>query len=330
MRSIILLLTIAGFVMLGGIAANSQSEGTQQMEGQWGEIGKEYTLGKAENDPMNFTLRSVEFVTTRVTVGDNTWVPKGNEKFLVLHYTIHNPQNEERSASWNSFDFTAIDSTNQSNEFTQNVGQEDNSLEIGGSFSLKPAQEVKVYTFIIVPAKGVVPKLIVKRGEGPVLRYDLKDKVAPLAAPYADPSDLTGFTSLADVPSVMGTFYPIGMFDFRLDSVSYTGDTINEMTPEEGSQFLVLNVTFKNMTGEKQSVYFNAFNPSVKAESGESIDFNQYLLSATRDSELSTEVNPGQEIKGRMFFQVFTDDPATNFVMVEGWEENARTFSFGV
>ena len=51
----------------------------------------------------------------------------------------------------------------------------------------------------MVPAAGVVPKLIVEREQGaPVIRYDLRGKVKALPQPFADPSDTTGATARED------------------------------------------------------------------------------------------------------------------------------------
>ena len=335
MRTMKLTLTIICLAVAGGLMATTQTlavlasdtQGTSQMAGEWAEMGKEYTINP--NDPMNFTLRSAEFLATRIKIGNEIYYPKGDEKFLVLHYTIHNPQDSEKNATWNTFDFTAVDATNENREYSQYVGQEDNSLEIG-NIDLKPAQEIKAYTFIIVPAKGVIPKLIVKRGDAPVLRFDLKGKVTPLAAPYADPSDPTGCTALKEVPAVMGTWYPTGRFDIRLDSASYTNETYVEYAPEEGRHHLLLNVTIKNPAGAAQNIAWSTFNPEVKVESGEKIEYNQNLLHSKRDEVLNADLDPDQEIKARFFFQVYTDDPAAKFIILDGYDEGNRKFVFDV
>jgi hypothetical protein len=336
MRGLIFALTIGCLISAINLASNAQAyvlcatsvQGTTQMAGEWAEIGKEYTLGV--EDPMNFELRSVEFVASRVIVGEDIFAPKADEKMLVIHYTIHNPQSEERNASWNTFNFTVVDATNQNAEFSQYVGQEDNSLEIG-SINLKPAQEIKVYTFFIVPAKGVIPKLIVKRPDGLVLRYDLKDKVTPLPAPYADPSDSTGATALKEVPWPIGSYCPIGKFDIKFDSAMYTDETYVEYSPEEGTHHLLLNVTIKNPSSQTQTVYWSTFNPGIKTAGGETIAYNQYLLHAKRDEVLEAELEPGQEVRGRFFFQVYKDDPAAKLLVREGPDDdNGRLYSFDV
>lgn len=66
-------------------------QGTTQLAGDVGVIGKAFTIGKNEN-AINFTLTSAEFSVSRVTVGEDVYTPKADEKLLVLRYTVHNPQ----------------------------------------------------------------------------------------------------------------------------------------------------------------------------------------------------------------------------------------------
>ena len=295
------------------------------MEGQWAELGKEYTLHP--DSPMDFELTSAEFIATRILVGEDVFWPKADEKLLVLHFTIHNPQDSEASACWNTFTFTAVDAKNENREYSQYVGQEENSEAL--NMYLKPAQEIKAYTFIVVPAEGVIPKLIVQRSDSPVLRYDLKDKVKPLEKPYVDESDPTGATALGKIDAEAGTYYPTGMLDFKLDSWAYTDETYVDYTPEEGTHHLVLKVTIKNATPGKQNVYWSTFWPRVKAESGEAIEYNENILHGTRNDSLNVELEPGDEVHARFFFQVYTDDPAAKLLIHEGNEEdNNRVFIF--
>lgn len=327
MRGLMISLMFAILMVWGHFAVNAQTYGTTQMEGQWGELGKEYTL--CPDDPMNFKLRSAEFVASRIRIGDEVFFPNAKEKFLVLHYTIHNPQKREMNASWDTFEFTAVDATNENREYSEEVGQEDNNLPLG-SIYLKPAQEIKVFTFIPVPAKGVIPKLIVKRGDGPVLRYDLKEKVKPLEPPFLDESDPTGATALKDIPAEMGAFYPTGVYDLRVDSAAYTKETLEGYEPEEGTHHLVINVSIVNMSGETQNVYWATFLPTVQTKDGERIGYNQVILHGKRNESLSTELEPDQEIKARFFFQVYDDDPAKTLYIEEFfYDENLnRRFVF--
>jgi hypothetical protein len=310
--------TTGGTTGGGGLGA----QGTSQLAGEWGEFGKSYTIGKSS--PMNFTLRSAEFTCGRLRFSDAVHYPKANEKLLVLHYTLQNPQSSERGVSWSTFDFTAVDATDTNREYLQEVGIESNQSRL--DVYLKPAQKIEVYTAIRVPAKGEVPKLIVKTGDGLVARYDLRGKVKPLAAPFADPSDASGFSAYSEVPAQMGTYYPTGVFDIKLDGAAYTHDTLYEHEPSEGARFLLLNATIKNQAAGEKNVGWSTFTPKLRTQDGENVDWNQDLLHGTRNELLDANLDPGQEARARYFFDIRGDTAAKTLSIKEG--DDDRVYSF--
>lgn len=66
-------------------------KGAPQLAGDNGKMGVAYTLGKG-NDAVTFSLLSAEFSTARIIADNRVYVPKADEKYLVLHYTLHNSQ----------------------------------------------------------------------------------------------------------------------------------------------------------------------------------------------------------------------------------------------
>ncbi|BDP44033.1 hypothetical protein DAETH_40020 (plasmid) [Deinococcus aetherius] len=68
-------------------------QGTTQLDGQQAKPGQTFTLGKAS--PVNFTLQSAAYTTTRVLLGSTVLVPKVDEKLLVLRFTAHNPKKQD-------------------------------------------------------------------------------------------------------------------------------------------------------------------------------------------------------------------------------------------
>jgi hypothetical protein len=142
-----------------------------------------------------------------VNIDTSVYAPSAEEKLLVLRYTIHNPNKTERRYYWSTVGFTAVDAMNQNREFVQNAGSRETGEAL--NVNLKPAQKVEAYTVIKVPAKGVVPKLIVKPESGGVIRYDLRGVAKPLTAPFADPADKTGATALKEIPGQNGQYYPL-------------------------------------------------------------------------------------------------------------------------
>ncbi len=282
---------------------NHATMGTTQLKGEYADIGSTYTLGK--ESPLNFTLKSAEYTVGQLVIGDSIYYPGPEEKFLVLRYNVHNPQHQEVLVRWDTFDVTAVDAKNENHEFSQNAGVEktNSSLEM----QLKPAQKVDAFTYVSVPAAGEIPKVIFKSRDDLVLRYDLKGKVKPLPAPYADPADPTGATALSKVPAKMGEAYPICEYSFTLDSVSLSDTPIADMELAEGNRYLVLKATVKDVAPSQQMLRFDTFSPVLRDEDGATVEYSQNLLAASRDKSIETQMDPGQEMKVRIIYQVPKD-----------------------
>jgi len=311
-------------ISLGGASA---SQGTDQMPGVWGELGKEYTIGGTS--PMNFSLNTAEFTVAQVRIGKEVFFPLASEKFLVLHFTIHNPQKTAQQATWNTFNFTAIDASDNSCEYSKKVAQEKDSTSL--NLKLKPAQRIDTYTYVRVPAEGVVPKLIVQRGSNnPVVRFDLKDKVKPLVAPFADTSDTTGSTALTEVPSQFETYYPLGFNDLKVMSVAYTDQPVLKEKPAAGYRFMVVTVSIKNMDVKERKVGRTTFKPKLVAEDGEELKWKEALVHATRaEALIDVTAKPGQEMQARFYFLVRTDTPAKTLSLQEGSKGRVYLFDMG-
>jgi hypothetical protein len=90
--------------------------GTEQLLGYEGRAGSDVTLGK--DMPLNFTLRKVEYSAGRSNIGDYIAYPKGDEKLLIVRYTVQNPQNKPFNYSANYLTFRAVDARRD----TQSLG----------------------------------------------------------------------------------------------------------------------------------------------------------------------------------------------------------------
>lgn len=299
-------------------------QGTTQLAGEYAEFGKTYTLGK--DSPMNVTLNSAEYTVDNVKVGDTEEIPNADQKALVLHYTLHNPQKSEVYVYWDFFGYTAVDSNNANWEFTQRVGVESTKASL--DVSLKPAQKIDVFTTIMVPAKGEIPKLIIKAKEDLVLRYDLRGKVKPIPAPFADPEDKTGATALAKVPAQPGVFYPTGTFSLKLDDIKMTDAAIGDDTLEEGNRFMVVSMTAKNVYTGPETLYWDTFGPKLRDADGNEIEWNQKMVQRSSDKSVQSELEPGQELKFRLYFQVSKDVAPSTLTIGQG--SDARQYVYDV
>jgi hypothetical protein len=296
--------------------------GMVPMAGLDGKIGQTYTIG--QDNPLNFTLNSAEYTIERVNIGTSAYLPNKDEKLLVLRFTVHNPTTSERHYSWGIIGFTAVDAMNQNREFAQAVGSRTTGEDL--NMALKPAQKVEAYTVITVPAKGVVPKLIVKPTEGGVVRYDLRGVAKPLSAPFADAADKSGATALEEIPAQADTYYPMHNFDMKLLSTTYA-DALGDVTPEEGQRFFVATVALRNGTKAEQNYSWGTFKPELIAADDEKAEWSQALLKASRDESAEGTLKPGQEYKARIYFPLPKNVAAKTLTLAEG---ESHSYAFDV
>lgn len=303
-------------------------QGTAQLAGGVGALGQAVTLGK-ERSAINFTLNSAEFTLTRVTVGTNVYIPKANEKLLILRYTLQNPQKESRGIAWNTLKFTAIDAQDISHEHDNYVGREGTSELL--EMTLKPAQKISAYAVMAVPATGPIPKLIVSAGdEFPVQRYDLRGKIGGLAAEFADPADPSSVTAreIQTVPA--GVYAPLGRFDVRLESAALSQGAMNGQLPPSGQRYLVATLSIRNgaaRTAEAADWTFNTFKVQLRDADGEVQVYDDDLLKASRDEPAEGTLKPGEEARFRVYFPLPEAVAGTALSISEG---ESRTITFDV
>lgn len=298
---------------------------TVQLAGDNGVLGKVYSIRKG--DPLYFRLKSAEFSTSQLVIGENTIIPKANEKLLVLHFTVQNPGKSESFVRWDSLRFTAVDSVNLNHEAENFWGDEKNHSNV--EIKLKPAQKIDAYCGILVPAKGVVPKLIVMSSDdndGPILRYDLRDKVSPLKAPVADPSDSTNATALEKVKAEFNTSYSYANFDINVEKYGYISDAIDDNAPDEDNRYMVFTLLAKNKSRENQLLRFDTVDAVLNSTDGESLEYGGMIL-ANANRSFGKEIAPDGEMQVRIYFNVNKDSTPKTLELREG---ESRAYEFTI
>ncbi len=302
--------------------------GTQQLPGDFGQPGTTYTIGRIE--PLNVTLKSAAYTIEPFVAGGNAWVPKADEKLLLLRFTVHNPNPKEFFLSASSLKLTGVDKTDTNRVALPAMVRE--GLMEPLNLALKPAQKLDVVLAILVPAAGVVPKLIVEREPGaPVIRYDLRGKVVSLPASMADESDPSGASVKKSVPAQPGTFYPLGVFDTRLDSVGAVEGKLLGRDPGAGKYWFTSIFTIKNRTATNQRYVWSDFVPELRDTDGEKPRWTQAILKATRDEQAWGELMPGEEARIRLFFALPKNVAGKTLTLGEGKAVHpsvARPFAF--
>lgn len=303
------------------------SSGTPQLPGENGEMGQVYIMRKA--NPLYFRLLSADYTTRQVRIGDSTYVPNANEKLLVLHFSIQNPQKTgELLARFDTLKFTAVDAMNVNHDFCGDWGDAETHNSLG--ISLKPSQKIEVYTVITVPAKGVVPKLMVQSpvdNDGGVLRYDLHGKVTSLPEPIADPADASGATALTTVPGKLNEAYPYANYSVTVEKFDFTTDKIQDEDPPDGGRYLLVTLLVKNESGGDAVLRFDTFAATLTSTDNENLDFGGDLLLASAYRKLDQQVKPGAETRIRMYFKVPKDVTPKTLALKEN---ESRTYEFAV
>ncbi|MHB9107431.1 MAG: DUF4352 domain-containing protein [Armatimonadota bacterium] len=298
-----------------------------QLAGDNGELNKIYSLVKS--NPIHFSLLSAEYTTTPFTIGTNYYVPKADEKLLVLHFTVQNPQDKTNFVRYDRLRITAVDAMNVNHEAVQGWGDEENKGNV--ALELKPKQKLACYAGIIVPAKGVVPKLMImpwREGDGPILRYDMRDKINPLPTPFPNPADATGATALEIVPAELGKAYPYANFDMAVEKFNYIdtkiGDTI---APPAGGRFLIVTMLVKNRSPRDAHLRQDFLKPYVTDTDGAEVKYRGMLL-ATRDANVAQDLKPGAELRVRLFFAV--EKGSTPVKMLLNENNKTRDYEFAI
>lgn len=279
------------------------SIGTSQLPGSWCDFGKEYTLGRA--NAMNLTVKSAEYTIGRVTVGDRIFYPEMGKKLLVVRFSMHNPLAKDQNVSYATYDWTAVDAKDQ------NVTQEYESAGIEGSGvkldqAMKPAQKIDMYIVFRVAADGEVPKLMVANhsdSTAPIARYDLRGKVKPLPAPFADPSDKTGATVAKPIPCVMGACYSTGKYDMTVEKVDFATAKLRNESYDATTDYVLVTLAIKFLAGGSGAL--DANNLILKDTDGVSYQpMYSYTMPLSSYVRLEQTLYKGDSIKYRQAYTV--------------------------
>lgn len=310
----------------GGPAPVKLAEfGTPQLPGENGKLGQVYKL--RTGSPVLFRLNSAEYTVAQVPFAKASVIPEGNQKLLVLHFSVQNPQNVEALFRFDTLKFTAVDQMNVNHE-ARMVGDEQTKADL--NMRLKPAQRIEGYTCITVPAAGVVPKLMVMSplaNDGPVLRYDLRDQVTPLPAPIADPADPTGATALETVPAQLNMPFSLKNFDATVEKVESVTGALDAGAPPAGGSYFVVTMLCKNKTGIDAVLRFDTFASTLTDADGQQLKKGRDLLAATANSSFNQRVAPGAEARVRFYFTVPKDVKPKTLAIKEA---TSRTYAYDV
>jgi hypothetical protein len=278
-------------------------QGTTQQNGGEGVLGQTYTLCKGTDSAINYSITKLEYSVGNYLYdgGDKDDLLGSDKKALIISATVQNPTNTEQYVSGGKIRFSGVDSKNQNVE-GDGYWYEQGTMR-GISINLRPAQKVNIYTRVVMDRDVSLPKLIVDDCNNAVWRYDLRGKVTPIPAPFADPSVADGSSALLFFPAQYGVYYP-GRTNFKLDRVEYsTAPWFDGSTAPEGGRWMILYFTVKNTTKAPIGIY-GVGGLSFLDQDGISSRISDWAYFANRDSAFSLELQPNQELALRALIEV--------------------------
>lgn len=294
--------------------------GTNQMAGDQGKFGLTYTIG--QRDFVNITLTDAKFSVEPFNVGNQAASPNKNEKLLVLTYVIHNPNSEITVYHGGTLKFTAVDQEDVNHEAGNHVTQK--SVNEPLNIQLKPAQKITVQTAILVPAKGTVPKLIVQhQSGGAVLRYDLREVLKPLDAPFAG----EGFDAVSEIkPLAVESYVPLMNFDIKYMSNAFQERQFGVTTIGDEKVFFLPKIMLKKTTrtGHIARIYAEAVT-----EDGDRYPSSS-LGKASVEEHANVSLEQGQENAMRIVIVVPKKAKITSVRVWEAQGKDSRTVIYPV
>jgi len=268
--------------------------GTAQLPGDDGKLGTAYTMGEKGSE-INFTLESAEFAL-RAPMATETILAENGQKLLLLTFTAHNPLKTDSSLSWNSLQLTAVSPDDQNTEFTGWLYHPERKTKF--ETTLKPAQKVKAIVAFPIHGKGPVNKLIVRRGSGGVLRYDLRTLVKPLQSPFTK----DGIDALPDAEVTVGTPVALGALDWNVERIETIEGKLGDYEAGEEEKLFAVTVNISNPTMAAISASWNTLKPVLKDANGEEIEWKQDLLTLSSNRTVETEIGAGENLRARFVF----------------------------
>lgn len=303
------------------VSTNAAASGTTQLTGTDGRLNVAYTIGR--NAALNFTLSAAEYRLEPIALGREILSANGTEKLLTLRFVVQNPNKSDVKVSWSSFKITAVDSRDVNHEFSSYFVREGEMLEY--SANLKASQRVNLVAGVVVPANANISKLLIERtgDTAPIIRYDLRNQVRALPAPYST----DGFTALPQITAQIGTNYVMQSHSMRVESFGFTNEALDGNTPGEGKRFFTALVTAKNLRPTADTtIEWSTFDPIFTDADGASTAMNNYLVRASSGQRFNTTLKPNAEARYRYYFEVDQNQSLKQFSIKEG--DSGRVFTY--
>lgn len=268
--------------------------GTAQLPGDNGKLGTIYQLGD-KGAELHFTLDSASIVT-RYKALDSNIIAGKSERLLLLSFTVQNPLKIEQTADGRAFKFTVVSPDDKNVEFRGAVYEPVKRTSI--SQLLKPAQKVKLDAVIPIFAEGPVTKLMVARGAGKILRYDLRDGLKKTDSVFS-----TDGISIGDTATVeLAKPFEFSGFDVEIQEAKEATEAIGAYTPSSSSGVYYVTVKFSNPLAKTISIGWQYFTPELTDENGEKIHWPSDMVSVSSGKTFTQDIDADGSVRARYMF----------------------------
>jgi hypothetical protein len=281
-------------------AKTAPTLGTVQLPGDNGKVGVTYQLGPKRQE-LHFTLDSAA-VAMNFSAPGYSVVAGESERVLILNFTVQNPQKKEVGLSSTTFGFTAVSPDDENFKFKGTLLSLPRLAKIYQS--LKPAQKIKCVVAFPIFATGPVLKVMVNKGNAPILRYDLSGKLTKMQSAFSkDGFDLDQTTKFPEL--LKGETADIGEYGVTNNGWEFTSEKIKGRSPAKGYKYLVIKTGFRNLVAKDAFLSFSQFEWTVGDDSGQKFNWNREILFESSEKSIYQYIAFGEnEVKGRVFFQV--------------------------
>ena len=263
------------------------------MAGDNGKVKTIYQLGEKGKE-LHFTLDSATVATRYKTVEANLIAGKA-ERLLVLSFTVQNPLKIEQSADSRAFKFTVVSPDDKNVDYKGSLY--DPAKRTAMSQMLKPAQKVKLEAVIPIFADGPITKLIVARGAGKVLRFDLRDALVKSTSAFAT----DGVSVVDEVAVELGKPFDFAGFDMEIQEAKEATEAIGAYNPSSTGVYYV-TVKFSNPMAKPLSVGWQYFKPELTDENGEKLHWPSDMVSMSSGQTFVQDVDGDGSVRARYMF----------------------------
>lgn len=300
--------------------------GTKQLPGEFGKFGTTYTIGK--DLPFNFTLLSAEYRVDRFLGDDGSgimgWMPKKDEKLLVLKYSVQNPNKTDARLWYGTFNIIGITGDDQNIQILNRpiIGSNKKYMDV----QLKPAQKATLTAVMRVPGDGELPKLMIQCKYEPkaaVIRYDLRGKVAKLGTEFSE----DGFTPKKTFAGALDKWLPFPAFDVKVSSFAKNETPIASLGTPKGSTQWIAKVSVKGFADQANRLWYGCIDFSIKTADGDLIEprVQDRLLRMSSEQTFDGPIRVDEEMSFRLVVDLPDGvSPSELRLSYKNWDDRYR------